>query len=303
MLQLRRDGQIHLSGLRTLAPHLSRDNQEVLFGEAIGKTRQQIDEIVASHFPKPAVPDSMRKVPSRPEPGSPLLSAPPAPPAEAPASSTGPATPSSERAPIATTESPVGDFPGSPLVLRPPPSGRGTVAPLSADRFEVRFTADRELRDKIEEARALLRHQIPDGSLAAVIDRAMTLLVREVKKQRFGVGRKPRRPKAPSAEKKPEAASRHVPDATKREVYERDGGQCTFVDARGRRCPERGWLQIDHVAGFARDPARSPESCRLLCAGHNGHAADMLYGKDFMDGKRPKKPGGGPEPRGPEPTR
>jgi 5-methylcytosine-specific restriction endonuclease McrA len=99
------------------------------------------------------------------------------------------------------------------------------------------------------------------------------------------VGRTPRRTK--KAERAtPPTVSRHVPDAIKRAVYERDSGQCAFVDARGRRCPERGFLQIDHVSGFAREPEHSGEACRLLCAAHNQHAAELLYGRSFMDDKR-----------------
>jgi hypothetical protein len=145
----------------------------------------------------------------------------------------------------------------------------------------VQFTASRELRDKLQEAQDLMRHQLPNGDLAVIVDRAVTLLIGELKKARFGLGRKPRAKTRPQ-----KAGSRHVPDEIKRAVYERDGGQCTFVDDRGRRCPEKGRLQIDHVEGFARNLSHSIDGCRLLCSGHNHHAAEKLYGKEFMKRKR-----------------
>jgi hypothetical protein len=105
------------------------------------------------------------------------------------------------------------------------------------------------------------------------------------------VGRKPRRTMKTERVRRVkvggvEGASRHVPEEIKRTVYERDGGQCAFVDSRGRRCPERGFLQLDHVNGFARTREHKVETVRLLCAVHNQYTADLLYGRDFMDDKR-----------------
>ncbi|MBI2898279.1 MAG: hypothetical protein HYY06_32315, partial [Deltaproteobacteria bacterium] len=30
----------------------------------------------------------------------------------------------------------------------------------------------------------------------------------------------------------------------------------------------------------------SIDDCRILCAGHNAHSAELLYGKDFMKQRR-----------------
>src|SRR6478736_2879137 len=43
------------------------------------------------------------------------------------------------------------------------------LEPLSADRFGVHFTADAELRDLIERARALASHRLPNGDLASLM--------------------------------------------------------------------------------------------------------------------------------------
>jgi len=37
----------------------------------------------------------------------------------------------------------------------------------------------------------------------------------------------------------------HLVGSIEREVYERDGGRCTFSDERGRRCGETGALEFD----------------------------------------------------------
>ena len=135
-----------------------------------------------------------------------------------------------------------------------------------------------------------MRHRVGRGNLVAIIECALDLLIEDVKKERFGVGRKPRST-APEAEQR-EDFSRHIPDAMKREVYERDGGQCTFVSEDGRRCEEMGELEFEHPEGFARTRRHSVAELKLLCHAHNQHQADKLYGRDFMEAKRQRiRPG------------
>src|SRR6185436_9183509 len=68
------------------------------------------------------------------------------------------------------------------------------VQPLGGDRYKVQFTASQRLRDKLEQARHLLKQQVPDGDLAEICERALDLLIAARMKQRFAVGRKPRMP-------------------------------------------------------------------------------------------------------------
>jgi 5-methylcytosine-specific restriction endonuclease McrA len=76
--------------------------------------------------------------------------------------------------------------------------------------------------------------------------------------------------------------SRHIPAAVRRAVWERDRGQCTFVDDEGNRCTERRFLQIDHVDPYARGGATSIGNCCLICRAHNLHRAQLVYGNEFM---------------------
>ena len=90
------------------------------------------------------------------------------------------------------------------------PSPRGAVIfdsrrrsrelePLSVDRFGVHFTADAELRDLIERARALASHRLPNGDLAGLMKLMAASFVRQEEKRRFGVGVRPRRAKTETA--------------------------------------------------------------------------------------------------------
>ena len=165
-----------------------------------------------------------------------------------------------------------------PRAQPPPPR---PVTPVAEDVFRLQLAISRSFRDEIREAQDLLRHRIPDGDLATIFRAALGLLVTQVKKERFAVGRKPRA----EAESK-ETKSRHVPDPIKRAVYERDGGRCTFVDDRGHPCPETGALEFDHVDGFARTHLHDVAGLRPLCRAHNQGSADKLYGRELMDSAR-----------------
>ena len=67
------------------------------------------------------------------------------------------------------------------------------VRPLSEETYKVQFTASRALRDKLKRAQDLLRHQLGDGDLAEIVERGLNLLIEKVEKERFAVGRKPRK--------------------------------------------------------------------------------------------------------------
>ena len=86
------------------------------------------------------------------------------------------------------------------------------VQPLAPERFKIQFTIGQETRDKLKEVQDLLRHSIRDGDLAEIFDRALTLLLKDARKQRFADTERPRA----SHESLPD--SRHVPAAIQRFV-------------------------------------------------------------------------------------
>src|SRR5512146_1978785 len=83
-----------------------------------------------------------------------------------------------------------------------------------------------KVHDQLIEAKALLRHRIPSGDLDAVLGRALEALLRDLRRDKFGETSAPRAQTAP-----PREGSRHIASTVKRAVAERDGHQCTFVDA------------------------------------------------------------------------
>jgi HNH endonuclease len=77
-----------------------------------------------------------------------------------------------------------------------------------------------------------------------------------------------------------------VPVEVVRAVWERDGSQCTFVDADGRRCAERRFLTIEHREPFARGGPATLDNLCLLCAPHNALRAREEFGAAHIEAKR-----------------
>jgi hypothetical protein len=65
-------------------------------------------------------------------------------------------------------------------------------------------------------------------------------------------------------------------------VHERDAGRCRYVDEQGRRCTARDGLEFHHRRPFAWGGDHSPENVALICRAHNGHLAEMDYGREAM---------------------
>jgi 5-methylcytosine-specific restriction endonuclease McrA len=270
-----RAGQVHLTGVRLLVPHLTPENHREILSRAAGKPKGEIEELVVSLAPRPIVPDEIRKLPAQPGLALQPAGADTTTPSNEPTLSAQPAANQS----IAPTS---GD-----RQLRSAPARQSAavsvMAPLAPDAFKIQFTGSRALRDKLREAQALLRHRVPNGDLASVVELALDALIGQVKKERFGVGSKPRKCKTPTPD---EATTRHIPDDIRRAVFARDGGRCTFTDETGRRCNEKNGIEFDHIDGFALARSHSMDRIRLLCRAHNQHAAEKLYGRKFMERAR-----------------
>ncbi|MDE0220273.1 MAG: hypothetical protein OXJ90_13490 [Spirochaetaceae bacterium] len=88
--------------------------------------------------------------------------------------------------------------------------------------------------------------------------------------RRADLGRQPARTATPAA--KPRASGRAIPAAVKRQVWQRDGGRCSYVDREtGRRCNSRHLIEIDHILPYALGGGADPGNLRLRCAAHHRH--------------------------------
>jgi hypothetical protein len=149
---------------------------------------------------------------------------------------------------------------------------RPLVAPLAADRYEIRFTASGAVRDKLKVAQELLRHAVPSGDPAEIFDRALTALLDELSRQKLAVVRKPQGKPRPTA-----PGSRHVPSTVRRAVWMRDGGRCAFVGTGGHCCNERAFLEYHHVTPYGVGGEATVANIQLRCRAHNGYESDLFY--------------------------
>ncbi len=244
-----RQGRIHLAGLSLLVPHLTQENHVELLDMAYHKSKRAIEKFLAERSPKPRVPALVRKLP------------------ETKAVFAGPETSDFRE----TNEQPALRAPRAQAASLPAPRSQNSAPqPLGHRCYKIQFTASQEFCDKLREAQALLRHQLPGGDLAQVIDRALSLLLAETRRRKFAETSRPRS----RSEDRTSLASRHIPAAIKRAIATRDGGRCVFVGRNGRRCQSADFVEFHHLDPWASSKYHSVEGIELRCRAHNQYAAD-----------------------------
>ena len=268
-IELLAQGEVSLTTLNLLSPRLDQDNHLELLRASQGCDKRQVKELLAARFPAPDPAPSGRKLPApaaRPTP------------ADTPEPSRVDRPAASHAEPPAPTPAP------APLVLQPP-ARRPVVEPIADQRYSFRFAGPRSLVDKLEELEALRSHRPAEArSLERMLEDAVDLLLAQERKKRFAVGARPRKRKADSEQKTTERPrTRHIPADVRRQVYERDGGRCTYRDPQtGRRCGTRRLVTFEHRQPFARGGRHTADQITLLCASHNRHAANQAFGQAFM---------------------
>jgi len=278
LLTMLRDGRIHLSGIRRLAPHLTPENRDRLLTRATHRSRREIEELVAELAPRPDAATRIRKLPERRAPVPPSTGPGLGP---DPVQSTGPPPVFANSMPVASPVAPGERQLGpDPVGARPTPARKARMETLAPARYKVEFTADAELRDNLERLQALMRSSVPDGDLAKIIAVAVTEKLERLEAKRFARTKKPRK-SLDGSDTTPK--SRHIPAAVRRAVHERDCGRCTYRDRYGRRCAKRHDLEFHHDGTpFGKNGDHSLENIRLMCKTHNALRAEEEYGKEVM---------------------
>jgi 5-methylcytosine-specific restriction endonuclease McrA len=253
ILTLIADGAVTLTTVSRLSAHLSEENHESVLEAARHKSKREVDDLVAQLDPQPDVASSLRKAPDRRFASGDVGAV-----ASLPIEHDLP----SASASTGTTTT---------ALVAAPVSRRAVVAPLAVDRYLLKVTVSGEARAKLERARDLLRHQIPSGDPAAIVERALTALVEQLERTKCAATRRPR------TKGRTTSMSRPVPAAVKRAVWTRDEGRCAFVGTDGR-CRESGFLEFHHVVPFARGGPTSAENLQLRCRAHNAYEAEREFG-------------------------
>ncbi len=134
----------------------------------------------------------------------------------------------------------------------------------SKQRVSFNFQACGELLNKFNRAKELLSNKYPKGvSFEQVFFEALeAFLDKHCPKKR--------------AEKKPGRLS------LRKQVFLRDGFQCSYVGTEGNRCSCTHNLEIDHILPKAKGGTNEVSNLRLLCSAHNKLMAERHLGKEFM---------------------
>jgi hypothetical protein len=241
------DGRLHLSGVVLLAPHLTDENAGELVAEASGKSKAEIEVVLARRAPRPDVPARLERVAEQ----------------------------------VELAPGPAGCAAGE-VAPGPPGRDKARVAPLAPERFALQVTIGEATHGKLLRAQALLRHQVPSGDLAEVLDRALDALLDRVEGRKLGKTTAPRKART-------SRVKRYVPRAVRRQVVARDGARCAFVGEDGRRCEETGFLELDHVVPVSRGGRATVEKVRVLCRGHNLYEAERILGREVVETGRAKR--------------
>ena len=260
------DGRLNLTGVLLLGPYLTLANSDELLGAAAGKSKSEIEEWLARRLPRSESLPLLTALPAVRRPDTQLalerVGSGDMGPAPGPVESDDP-----DAAQLALERVAASGLPAR-------------LTPTAPERYALQLTIGKGTHDKLRRAQALLGHAVPSGELAEVLDRALDALIGQLERRKFAATDRPR------SRRRPSANPRHVPAEVRRAVWERDGGQCTFVSATGRRCPARTRLEFDHAVPVARGGQATVRGMRLRCRAHNQYSAECTFGAGFMDWKR-----------------
>jgi len=226
-------GEITVTAIGLLAPHLTPDNHHELLDAARHRSKREVEHLIAILRPQPPVPSSARKLPS----------------------------PSQRSVPSVAPQ------PQAARLLSEPPARPAVLSPLAPERYKVQFTVSGETFKKLCRVQDLMRHRAPDGDVAVIFDRALTLLLEHLDSTKLAAAHHPR------ASRGTARASRNIPAAVRRQVWARDAGRCAFVGTHGR-CTEHGFLEFHHVVPYAAGGKASADNIELRCRAHNQYEAD-----------------------------
>ena len=262
------EGLLHLTAVSLLGPHLADENHLALLGGSIHRSKREVEALLARWFPKVEAAPSIRKLPV---PHSGVVA------------SIGDAEVATPVLPLAgggTLDASAG---GNGLALASPataatsktvvaPPRRAELAPVTADRYQVKFTASEAMIERLRQAQELLSHSVPSGDMAEIFDQALIALLEKTARRKYAATLRP------GCGRTPAPSSRDVPAAVEREVWARDGGRCGFVGRGGRRCGERRFIEFHHVKPWAVGGAPTAENIALRCRAHNAYEAAVYFG-------------------------
>jgi hypothetical protein len=199
-------GELHLTGLLMIGPHLTPENHLEVLGRAKFRTKKELAKLVRELNPLPQVPDLV-------QPLGPALALPTTRPswAKFAASWEGPVRelePGQRPRDWANDDTNDGDTLSSAQPVTAPargdaqfgpdadplPAAPANLPPIAGpQRYQMQFTTTKEHVELLERAKALLARERPGATLSELHLEAMKLFVASLEKRKFAVSDRPKR--------------------------------------------------------------------------------------------------------------
>jgi hypothetical protein len=268
------DGRLHLTAVMLVAPFLAKCDADGLLRECFGKSKREVELVLAHRFPLPDAPTLL--TPVTPSTAVPDI------PAQIVANTRNDSL-RSESLSVFPTVYAGTSSPPSGMHLdgrRPPPNllKHARIVPTAPQRWTLQVTISQETHDALRRVQDLLAHAVPDRNVDRVLLRALSELEHKLQVRKFGAGRKGRQRRSTSSDERP------IPASIRRAVWQRDGGRCTFLGATGHRCEARARIEFDHIVPIASGGLTTASNLRLRCRAHNQYEARKVFGDALMDG-------------------
>ena len=264
--------KVTVSALVVLSSWLQKGNVAAWMKAAEGKSKRDLEALVAAKYPQAEQPDHVRNL------GVKTMVVSSAPPQALEVET--PKSPDSSESGASMFDTPLED--SAPL---PVDGGPQQLSPIGPSRVRVGFDAPSALGHLLERMKQLLRHKYPEGKLEDLVREAVEdyldrkdperrLARIEAKSKAIEMPEPDPGDRLPTRFLRAWAAGRYIPAKVKSEVWARDEGRCAWRDKDGLPCGSKDWIEYDHIRPYARggrsDDARN---LRLVCRQHNQAAA------------------------------
>lgn len=144
------------------------------------------------------------------------------------------------------------------------------IEPVAEGVYYLKVPIFTETYEALIKLQDLFRHQVPTGDPAPIVAHAISALLNDAERRRWA------RTSAPRAGRE-DSSTRYIPAFVRREVWQRDDGQCAFVGRDGR-CQERSFLEFHHVVPFAAGGHATVDNIQLRCRAHNVYETAVWFG-------------------------
>lgn len=311
IIDLLAHGKLNLVSISLIEPHLTFENGKELIEKVLGKTKEEIEYLISNSFQRAAIQthaDKIRRLPVIKKETSRMLK-----------------SCHSEREGLQPETQRISNGDSSSFATRgfglrmTSSDAAAAVADENSGKDEIRrvkieFVADERLAQKIERARAILRHKYPKARLEEIFDEALEVLLEKKDISRKLISRENERaveschperqgregsqrtdssgfalgmtwptPRVALArndtcfENEKKKVTRYIPQQIRREVWQRDQGKCVYQSPEGKQCGEEAFLEMDHVRPWALGGRSTAENLQILCRTHNQYRAQQTF--------------------------